>query len=60
MISIAGLRKNFQSGDHAVAALAGIDLEVAQGEFFVLLGPSGSGKTTLAAQRRWPGETGSR
>jgi iron(III) transport system ATP-binding protein len=47
MISIAGLRKNFQSGDHAVAALAGIDLEVAQGEFFVLLGPSGSGKTTL-------------
>lgn len=47
MISIARLRKNFQSGDHAVAALAGIDLEVAQGEFFVLLGPSGSGKTTL-------------
>lgn len=47
MISITGLRKNFQSGDHAVAALQGIDLEVARGEFFVLLGPSGSGKTTL-------------
>ena len=47
MISIQGLRKNFQSGEHAIAALQGIDLEVAKGEFFVLLGPSGSGKTTL-------------
>jgi iron(III) transport system ATP-binding protein len=47
MISIVGLRKNFQSGDQTVAALQGIDLEVNRGEFFVLLGPSGSGKTTL-------------
>ena len=29
-----------------VVAVAGIDLEVAAGEFFTLLGPSGSGKTT--------------
>jgi len=28
-------------------ALAGIDLDVAQGEFFGLLGPNGAGKTTL-------------
>lgn len=28
-------------------ALAGVELEVAQGEFFSLLGPSGCGKTTL-------------
>ncbi|HEX6455923.1 MAG TPA: ABC transporter ATP-binding protein [Solirubrobacterales bacterium] len=27
-------------------AVAGIDLEIAQGEFFTMLGPSGSGKTT--------------
>ena len=47
MISITGIRKDFQSGDEAVAALRGIDLEVSKGEFFVLLGPSGSGKTTL-------------
>jgi len=29
-----------------VVAVAGIDLEVQQGEFFTMLGPSGSGKTT--------------
>jgi putative spermidine/putrescine transport system ATP-binding protein len=29
-----------------VVAVAGIDLEVKQGEFFTMLGPSGSGKTT--------------
>jgi putative spermidine/putrescine transport system ATP-binding protein len=29
-----------------VVAVAGIDLEIRQGEFFTLLGPSGSGKTT--------------
>ncbi len=30
-----------------VLAVAGVDLAVAEGEFFTLLGPSGSGKTTL-------------
>jgi putative spermidine/putrescine transport system ATP-binding protein len=29
-----------------VVAVAGVDLEIGQGEFFSLLGPSGSGKTT--------------
>jgi iron(III) transport system ATP-binding protein len=47
VISISGLSKKFRTGDHAVAALQAIDLEVGRGEFFVLLGPSGSGKTTL-------------
>lgn len=31
----------------ALQALAGVDLEIAQGEFFGLLGPNGAGKTTL-------------
>lgn len=31
----------------ALTALAGVDLEVRQGEFFGLLGPNGAGKTTL-------------
>jgi putative spermidine/putrescine transport system ATP-binding protein len=33
-------------GTFAVAAVDGIDLEIADGEFFSMLGPSGSGKTT--------------
>ena len=47
MISISGVHKKFKSGEHEIAALRGVDLEVAKREFFVLLGPSGSGKTTL-------------
>ncbi|MBN8442306.1 MAG: ABC transporter ATP-binding protein [Thauera sp.] len=31
----------------ALKALGGVDLEIAQGEFFGLLGPNGAGKTTL-------------
>ena len=31
----------------ALTALAGVDLEIRQGEFFGLLGPNGAGKTTL-------------
>lgn len=42
-IRIDGVTKRFGS----VQALTGIDLEVAQGEFFGLLGPNGAGKTTL-------------
>jgi len=41
-VRLAGVRKAY--GD--VAAVAGVDLEIAPGEFFTLLGPSGSGKTT--------------
>jgi putative spermidine/putrescine transport system ATP-binding protein len=41
-VRLEGLEKRF--GD--VAAVAGVDLEIADGEFFSMLGPSGSGKTT--------------
>jgi putative spermidine/putrescine transport system ATP-binding protein len=42
-IRLQDLRKSFGE----TTAVAGIDLEIQDGEFFSLLGPSGSGKTTV-------------
>src|SRR6267142_482320 len=47
MISIRRLHKRFIVSDGAVAAVKSLDLEIAEGELFVIVGASGSGKTTL-------------
>ena len=41
-VRLDAVRKSFGE----VAAVAGVDVEIRQGEFFSMLGPSGSGKTT--------------
>jgi multiple sugar transport system ATP-binding protein len=43
-IEMQGLTKTYPGG---VTAVDGLDLTIADGEFFALLGPSGCGKTTL-------------
>jgi len=43
-LTIQDLGKTYEGG---VTALKGVNLEVAEGDFFGLLGPNGAGKTTL-------------
>jgi len=43
ILALRGLTKSFGT----FSAVDGIDLDVAEGEFFTIVGPSGSGKTTL-------------
>lgn len=46
-IHLEGIKKRYGSGDTAVDALKGVDMQVAPGEVVGLIGPSGSGKSTM-------------
>jgi putative ABC transport system ATP-binding protein len=46
-ISVQNLTKIYSSGEAAVLAIDGVNLNVNSGEVVLLMGPSGSGKTTL-------------
>jgi len=46
-IVIDGVDMAYEAGHRPLRVLAGIDIEVARGEFVSIIGPSGCGKTTL-------------
>jgi putative ABC transport system ATP-binding protein len=46
-IHIAELRKTYTMGHVAVHALDGVDMDIPEQTFLVIMGPSGSGKSTL-------------
>jgi len=46
-LAVEGIGKRFGSGESAVVAIAGITLDVKQGELISIIGPSGCGKSTL-------------
>jgi multiple sugar transport system ATP-binding protein len=46
-LNISGIRKTFGHGGKEVEVLKRIDIDVAPGEFLILVGPSGCGKSTL-------------
>ena len=47
IVDMQGIERSFGEGETSVRALAGVDLQISQGEFVAIVGASGSGKSTL-------------
>jgi putative ABC transport system ATP-binding protein len=47
VVAARGITRRYGSGDTAVDALRGIDLDIVSGRLTAVMGPSGSGKSTL-------------
>lgn len=47
LLSVRDVKRSFKNGDQITQVLKGVNLDVYEGEFLVLLGESGCGKSTL-------------
>jgi len=47
LIRLDGITRHYRMGGETVAALSGIDLEIARNEYIAFIGSSGSGKSTM-------------
>ena len=47
LIRLEGITKHYQMGGETIAALNGIDLEIAVNDYVAFIGSSGSGKSTM-------------
>ena len=48
LVRVNGVEKVFHRGSEAIRVLAGLNLEVAKGEFLALMGPSASGSSMIS------------
>ena len=47
LIRLQGIAKHYQMGGETIAALNGVDLEIARNDYMAFIGSSGSGKSTM-------------
>ncbi|HET6725837.1 MAG TPA: ABC transporter ATP-binding protein [Gammaproteobacteria bacterium] len=47
LLRLCGITRHYKMGDQVVAALRGVDINIAHNDYVAFIGPSGSGKSTL-------------